>query len=299
MGIWPKVSIILVNYNGYRDTIECLQSLRKITYPNHEVVVIDNASTNESVEEIGDFIREGEILIPSEVNGGFSAGNNIGIKYALEHGAEYCLLLNNDTVVEPNFLYKLINGFEFSGKCGLTIGKILYESKRELIWYAGGSLSPKTARTEHWHYRKKDEGLPDIPQKVTFATGCCMCLSRKTIDTVGLMDESYFLYEEDADYCYRITKAGFDMVYVPQARIYHKVSASTGEASVTSQYYTVRNKYRLIKRHYSGLLRYYAMAYCTGQYIHRCLSGKMSFGVYREAYSAYRKSEMGRVDSNR
>ena len=200
----PKVSIILVNYNGYRDTIECLQSLREIIYSNYEVIIVDNASTNESVRVIKDFIREGEILIPSNVNGGFSAGNNIGIKYALEHKAEYCLLLNNDTVVASDFLDKLIDGFEFSDKCGLTIGKILYESKREMIWYAGGSLSLKTARTEHWHYREKDDGLLDTPQKVGFATGCCMCLSRETIKTVGFMDESYFLYEEDADYSYRI-----------------------------------------------------------------------------------------------
>ena len=122
MGIWPKVSIILVNYNGYRDTIECLQSLRKITYPNHEVVVIDNASTNESVEEIGDFIREGEILIPSEVNGGFSAGNNIGIKYAIDHNADYCLLLNNDTEVQKDFLTELVKTAErYQRKAVITL----------------------------------------------------------------------------------------------------------------------------------------------------------------------------------
>ena len=126
-----------------------------------------------------------------------------------------------------------------------------------------------------------------------------MCLSRKTIETVGFMDESYFLYEEDADYCCRIMDAGFDMVYVPQARIYHKVSASTGEVSGTSQYYTIRNKYWLIKKHYSGLLRLFAMAYCSGQFIHRCLSGKMSFSNYRKACYAYRKSETGRADFNR
>lgn len=290
----PKVSIILVNYNGFRDTIECLQSLREITYPNHEVIVVDNASTNESVKEIGDFIREGEILIPSEVNGGFSAGNNIGIKYALEHEAEYCLLLNNDTVVEPDFLGKLINGFEFSGKCGLTIGKILYESKRELIWYAGGSLSPKTARTEHWHYREKDEGLPDTVQKVTFATGCCMCLSRKTIDTVGLMDESYFLYEEDADYCCRITKAGFDMVYVPQARIYHKVNASTGSRSHVSQYYSIRNKYWLIRNNMTGTHRLVSYIFYTLQCLNRCLRRKIELSIYKDAFCAFLKSEQGK-----
>ena len=292
----PKVSIILVNYNGYRDTIECLQSLREISYSNYEVIIVDNASTNESLDEIRNFVCEGEILIPSEVNGGFSAGNNIGIKYALEHEAEYCLLLNNDTVVEPNFLNNLVKGFSFSDKCGLTVGKILYESKREMIWYAGGSLSRKTARTEHWHYREMDDGLSDKPQKVTFATGCCMCLSRATIETVGLMDESYFLYEEDADYCCRITDAGFDMIYVPQARIYHKVSASTGKTSGTSQYYTIRNRYRFIEKHFQGRTAIIAYTRSTIQYCFRCLKKEMAFKYFMKAYIAYRRKEEGKAE---
>ena len=290
----PKVSIILVNYNGYGDTIECLQSLREISYSNYEVIIVDNASTNESVEEIKNVIREGEILVLSEVNGGFSAGNNIGIRYALEHGAEYCLLLNNDTVVEPIFLDNLIDGFSFSERAGLTIGKILYESKREIIWYAGGSLSRKTARTEHWHYRERDEGLSDKPQKVSFATGCCMCLSRLTIETVGLMDESYFLYEEDADYCCRITDAGFDMIYVPQARIYHKVNASTGTKSHLSQYYSIRNKYRLIKNNMRGSKRLCSYAFYTVQCLNRCLQGKIDFSIYKDAFHAFLKNEQGK-----
>ena len=291
----PKVSIILVNYNGYRDTIECLQSLREISYSNYEVIIVDNASTKESVEEIRNFVCEGEILIPSEVNGGFSAGNNIGIKYALEHEAEYCLLLNNDTVVEPNFLDNLVDGFSFTDKCGLTIGKILYESKRETIWYAGGSLSPKTGRTEHWHYRERDDGLSDKLQKVTFATGCCMCLSRGTTETVGLMDESYFLYEEDADYCCRIIAAGYDMTYVPQARIYHKVNASTKKMSGVTQYYLVRNKYLLVQNNYKGVNK--ILAYCgiTIHFIKRCISKENSFEYFMKGLKGFWSHEEGQA----
>lgn len=293
MCMQPKVSIILVNYNGYRDTIECLQSLRDITYPNYEVIVVDNASTDESAGEISSFTKDNEILIMSKENGGFSAGNNIGIKYALEHNTDYCLLLNNDTVVEPNFLDKLISGFAFSGNCGLTIGKILYESNRDTIWYAGGSISRKTAKTEHWHYREIDEGLQDNPQVVSFATGCCMCLSKETIEKVGLLDERYFLYEEDADYSYRIADAEFELLYIPEARIYHKVSASTGNSSKASQYYTIRNKYMFIKERFES--KYSAYVFTTLQIVYRCIIRKNNFTIFLKAFKSFRKGESGKI----
>lgn len=294
MGTWPKVSIVLINYNGYRDTIECLQSLREISYTNYEVIVVDNASTNESVKEIRDFIGEGEILIPSEVNGGFSAGNNIGIKYALGRGAEYCLLLNNDTVVEASFLEDLIAPFSSNRKCGLTIGKILYESKRDTVWYAGGDINSRTARTQHWHYRKKDEGLPEKIEPVSFATGCCMCLSRNAIETVGFMNEDYFMYVEDAEYCMKLKSAGFELLYVPSSRIYHKVSASTEGASAFSQFYTVRNKLMLIKDNIMPQNKYSAYLYTIFQYLYRCLKGEYSLGAVTKAIKAFKKGEAGR-----
>ncbi|MBR3348952.1 MAG: glycosyltransferase family 2 protein [Solobacterium sp.] len=290
----PKVSIILVNYNGYQDTIDCLRSLREITYQNHEAIIVDNASTNDSVERLIDAIDDREILIRSENNDGFAAGNNIGIRYALAHGADYCLLLNNDTVTEPGFLDHLIEGFGLSERCGLTIGKILYEGKRDIIWYAGGSISRKNGKTMHWHYREKDAGLPEAPQKVSFATGCCMCLSREAIEKVGLMDESYFLYEEDTDYCCRIADAGFEMIYIPQARIYHKVNASTGQKPGLSQYYSVRNKYRMIQKNLSGMNQYLAYCYITAQYLYRCTRKKLALTDFLAGVSAFRRSESGK-----
>lgn len=291
----PKVSIILVNYNGYKDTIDCIKSLRTITYRNYEVIVVDNASKDQSVFILNDFLQEGEILISSKENGGFSAGNNIGIKYALEHDADYCLLLNNDTVVEADFLDKLVEGYEFSLKCGLTIGKILYESMRDTIWYAGGSLSKRTARVEHWNYQKKDTNMNTSMQRVTFATGCCMCLSRKTIETVGLMDESYFLYEEDADYCKRISDAGFDLVYAPLARIYHKVSASTGKMSKASQIYSLRNRYLFVRKRYHGINKILAYTFITLQTLARIIKGKQDFNCSISALSLFFSKKYGSV----
>lgn len=294
MEIEPKVAIILVNYNGYKDTIECLQSLRSIEYKNYEVIVVDNASTNESVKEIKSFISGNERLIESNANDGFSSGNNIGIRYALNNGADYCLLLNNDTIVEPDFLNKLVDAFNNSEYCGLTIGKILYEGQRNLIWYAGGSISERTAKTVHWHYKETDQETTKEIAQVTFATGCCMCISKKVIDQVGYLDEEYFLYEEDVDYCCRIKKAGFDIIYVPDSRIYHKVSSSSNEISVSTQYYIIRNKLIMINKHYRGFNKISAMLFCTAQFVYRCIKGELQFGLMRKAYIAYLQHETGR-----
>lgn len=296
MSIQPKVSIVLINYNGYRDTIECLQSLRNITYSNYEVIIVDNASTNESVTEIKRSItsNSNEVLIESKINGGFSAGNNLGIEYALQHGADYCLLLNNDTVVDTQFLSELIEAMQKHPSGGLAIGKILYESNRELIWYAGGELNYKTARTTHCFYKKIDKGLSDDVQKVTFATGCCMCLSRAAIEKVGLMNEEYFMYVEDVEYCIKLQARGFDMIYVPSARIYHKVGASTKTASTFSQFYTIRNKLFLIQKNFKGMNKITAYLYTYLQYFYRCVKREYVFKVYLSAIKAFKRNESGK-----
>lgn len=296
MGKRAKVSIILVNYNGYKDTIECLESLRKITYPNYEITIIDNASTNDSVKHINKvLLPERENIIVAEVNAGFSAGNNIGIKYAISRGSEYMLLLNNDTVVEPDFLDKLIEGFQFSSNCGLTIGKILYERNRNIIWYGGGDFNKKTGKTEHWSYNTIDTSSPLIPQSVSFATGCCMCLSKRVIEDVGFMDEGYFLYEEDVDYCLRLINSGYEILYVPTARIYHKVNASTGLLSGISQYYMIRNKYLLIEKFFHGSSKLIAITRATIQFLFRCIKKELEFKYLRKAYIAYKRHETGKT----
>ncbi len=292
----PKVSIILVNYNGFKDTIDCLYSLRNLTYKNFEVMIVDNASTNDSAEEIKPALTENEVLLEADENRGFSAGNNIGIRYAMDNGADYCLLLNNDTVVEPDFLGLLIEAFRIYPKCGLSIGKILYESQRDVIWYAGGSLNLKTARTEHWHYQEKISEENDKMQKVTFATGCCMCLSAEAIKKVGLMDEDFFLYEEDADYSIRFINAGYEIFYVPQARIYHKVSASTGSKSGIAQYYTIRNKYKMIDKNFSGFNKVTAKTYSTAQYLFRCAKGQLDFEYFKMGFKAYKAGEIEKTE---
>lgn len=287
------VAIILVNYNGADDTIDCIKSLSEIKDIEYEIVVVDNCSTDNSVDilkkyqEIYTFT-----LLQAEFNNGFSSGNNIGIEYA--KNADYYLLLNNDTVVKPDFLKKLIEEFQKNPKCGATISKILYYSQPDTIWYAGGSFNPKTARSEHYHFNEKNDINDALPKKVTFASGCCLCVSKELIERIGLLNEDFFLYEEDAEFCYRITEAGFEIIYVPDSIIYHKVSASTGQGSPMSQYYTVRNKYYLIRTHFIGMNKLIAYFYCTAQFLFRCIKKEQSFKYYKLGVKAFLHHETGR-----
>ena len=293
-----KVAIILLNYNGASDTIECIESIKHSVYTNYEIIVVDNCSTDNSVEQLEKYsINADFTLIRSKKNNGFSAGNNIGIKDIIKKDFDYVLLLNNDTLVSPDFLEKLINGFNCSNSCGVTIAKIYYENDRDIIWYAGGNLNFRTSRTEHWNYNKKDAFEIKKPCKVSFATGCCMCLSKDVIKKVGLMDEDYFLYEEDADYCSRILMNGFDIYYIPDSVIYHKVSKSTGNASPLSQYYLVRNKYLLIRKNNKFFNKPISYMYTTLRFIVRCIKGELKFKYFREAFKAFMKNEIGKSDN--
>lgn len=271
-----KISIILLNYNNALDTLECIESIQKNDYSNYNVVIVDNKSTDQSLE----YLRNrqnmyGYILLEADYNNGFSAGNNIGIRYALEHGAEYVLLLNNDTLVEPDFLTKLMEFQSANEECAAAIGKIYYEFDRNILWYAGGTVNPVTTRTIHNNFGMKDTHSVEKPIQVSFATGCYLCIRRDTLESVGLLDEDYFLYDEDTDYSLRLSAKGKKIFYIPTSVIYHKVSASTGSGSDLSQYYQVRNHFLLIKKNLKMPNAIVAVVYTILFLIKRMIKGEL------------------------
>jgi len=223
----PLVYIILVNWNGMRDTLECLQSLEQVSYSKFKILVVDNASSDGSVEEISKQYPKVEFICNKE-NLRFAGGNNVGIEYALKQKAEYVLLLNNDTTVEKNFLSELVNAFENNANVGIAGAKIFYFSDKKRIWYAGGRVNLKTGITSHRGIRHIDNEQFNKTEETDYITGCCMLLKREVIDEVGMLDESYFIYGEDADWCLRAKKVGYKLLYVPSAIVYHKVSVSSG-----------------------------------------------------------------------
>ena len=264
-----KVAIVILNFNGYKDTIECLESLNKLSIDNFEplVVVVDNGSESKFKVQSLKF-KVGEIkVIRNEENLGFSGGNNIGIKYALEQGSDYILILNNDTFVDKNLVKELIKTADSDTKIGIVSPKIYFAKgfefhegrykKDELgcvFWYAGGIMDWKNLIGYHKGVDEVDNGQYDKIEETEISTGCCMMVKKEVFEKIGMLDERYFLYYEDSDLNLRAKKAGFKIIYSPKAILWHK-NAGSGEGSGSSlqDYYISRN--RLIFGYQYGSLR--------------------------------------------
>ncbi|RRF95917.1 MAG: glycosyltransferase family 2 protein [Lachnospiraceae bacterium] len=242
-----KVGIILVNYNGYKDTIECINSLQKISYKNYIVIVIDNASTQIPTDTQAKYLKENSLYYRTARNLGFSGGNNIGIKIAKENNCNFVLLLNNDTTVSPNFLDALMAIQLQYANVGIVTGKINFYYSKDKIWSAGGMYNRNTGvTTQYGGYESK---LNSSMRRITFATGCLMLIPMEVIDKVGELTETYFLYSEDTDYCQRVLDAGYYIYYCPESIIYHKVSATVGNATPIQERYMMRNNLYMISKY--------------------------------------------------
>lgn len=242
-----RIAVIVVNYNGLIDSIECLDSLKKIKCPDEiNIVFVDNASESDEariIKEKYPYIT----VIKSNINGGFAAGSNLGIKYAIIEGYEYIMLLNNDTVVAPDMIEYLIQNCNDDA---IAVPKMYYHSASEHIWYGGGNINRWTGNAIHFSMNQKDNPNKIEIQKCSFATGCCMMIKRTVFDKIGIFDETYFMYCEDTEFCLRMAKFGIEINYVPTAKLWHKVSKSTGgNNSSFNTYYMTRNRLNYIKQY--------------------------------------------------
>lgn len=253
------VYIILVNYRAITLTLECINSLQKITYQHYKILVIDN-SPDEGLDEELKKKFPSVIMLKSDKNSGFTGGNNIGIKYAMGTEAEYIVLLNNDTTVEKNFLEPLIETFK-DKSVGLATGKIMHAIEENKIWYGGGKINWIRGSGITFGSGKSDNYDYDIKREVTFASGCLFCLKRDVIEKIGMLDEEYFTYQEDTDYCVRLNRNGFNIIYEPKSIIYHQVNAATTRSSIPSLYYQFRNRLFFIQKNSFLLLKPVAYLY--------------------------------------
>ena len=305
----PKVSIIILNWNGWEDTIECLESLYRITYPNYDVIVVDNDSKNESVQKIREYC-EGEIeveskffeyssgnnpikiieytreeaeagggkergivdlpsngkmiIIKNEKNYGFTEGNNIAIRYALKAlNPDYVLLLNNDTVVDKDFLGELVKVGVSDPSIGFAGPKIyyynykgkmytgLYKGRRDVIQFAGAKQNIWKFEPSHIGVGEIDLGQHDVNREVDYIHGSCMLARTEMIEEIGLLDHEFFSYREENDWGIRGYKNGWKSIYIYKAKIWHKGGGSTktGKPKLLAIYYMVRNRFLFMKKH--------------------------------------------------
>lgn len=253
----PSLAIIIVNWNGYDDTILSLNSLRNLTYKNYEVIVVDNGSEDDSGDRLKLDFDEITLLKNSE-NLGFTGGNNRGLEYALEKDFDLVMLLNNDTVVTPNFVQPLVTAIS-KPEIGAVQPKILFNKEREVIWNVGSHFN------YFWFYPKTrgggkvDKGQYDRLMSIPWVTGCCFLISTSLIREIGLLDDQFFIYYEDTDWSLRIRRQSLDLLVVPDSLIYHEVGSShkkrssdgEGNLSPFAHYVTIRNHIFLLRKHHS------------------------------------------------
>lgn len=265
----PKVIIIVLNWNGWGDTLECLASLQRLDYSNYQVIVVDNGSTDDSVMRIREYAPHVELLETGR-NLGFSAGCNVGIVRALEQAADYVWLLNNDTTVDPGALTSLVHTAMSDARTGAT-GSAIYSAHtpHQLEAWGGGRINFWLGRSRH-----AKQPVPD--NVIDFLTGASILISRTVIEHLGLLDEGFFMYWEDTDYCFRLRRAGYRIAVAGQSRIWHKGSASVGKASPQMDTYFNASAARFFRRHsplpqislWTGVLLRLAKRFLTGKWDH-------------------------------
>jgi GT2 family glycosyltransferase len=239
----PFIYIVILNWNGFEDTVECVNSLLKINYPNYIIHIIDNGSSGNDYQKLKlAFKGKKDVKVEKcNKNLGFAGGCNLGIKASLKSNASYSLLLNNDTIVDIDFLDPLLKPFSIDSEAGNTGPRICYYDSPDKEWETGKFInyfSPMPSK--HVKTTKTIE--------VDSIVGCCMLIKNEVFKNVGVFNEEYFAYGEEDDLNYRINKRGYKIFYCPESNILHKVSASTGgEFSPTSAYFTIRNKIKFAK----------------------------------------------------
>lgn len=244
------VSIISVNYNQSALTCLMIDSIKKCTYKNIEIIIVDNASPDDNpyliTEEHPDIN-----LVVSDTNLGFAGGNNLGVKIAR---GKYILFLNNDTEVHPGFLEPMVNAFEKDPGLGMVSPKIIYHDTDNIIQYAGAiAINMITGRGSKIGHGEKDIGQHDQSRLTALAHGAALMIPMKVITKVGLMPDIFFLYYEEHDWCEMVKRAGYKVMYIAEATVYHKESMSVGKNSPLKSYFMARNRLMFMRRNSKGL----------------------------------------------
>lgn len=295
-----NVLIVIVNFNGAIDTTQCINSLKKISYKNFDIIIVDNASNEKDKKLLGSLLNDNIEISYSAKNHGYSGGNNIGIKKAIESNYQYVLLLNNDTVVEKDFLTNLITSIKFKNDIGICAPKINYFSDRNLIWSYGGKIN-KLRGSGFSDFENKVDNINITNRYVDFASGCCLLIKREVFEKVGLLDENYFLYLEDTDFCMRVTNNGFKILVVSDSKIYHKVNATTSKANLSLPiYYTTRNRLYFSKKLFSNwhyVVKSYLFFTMHIKFIFWFVSKKRTnVYVVKKAFRDFKNKKMGKSE---
>lgn len=261
----PLVYTVVLSWNRREDTIACLESLTKLHYPCVRLVLVDNGSSDGTAEAVARQFPDVEVIV-NERNLGFAAGCNVGLRHALDQGADYIFLLNNDTQVDPAVLNHLI---ALAGpNVGMVAPKIYYASDPTCIWSVGGMCHPLTFEKTGDGRGQIDVGQWDKVIERDYLVGCALLLSRHLLIEIGLFDERFFMYYEDSDLSLRARRAGFKLLLSPQAHVWHKVAISSGGSdSPGERYWMARSSVLFFHKHVHGWRWLIVLPYRVGSAI--------------------------------
>lgn len=247
----PSVSIVVLNWNGADDTLACLDSLAALKYPNFNVVVVDNGSTDDSLGKLRAYSASYPfVLLETGRNLGYAGGNNVGTRHALKLGADFVLVLNNDTTVAPDLLEQLVDAARLNPDAGVFSARIMYFDNPERVWFDGARWNESSLQLEWPGQGASEIELGTIDHDTDYACGAALFFRAEVARKIGLLDETFFLVWEEVDWSFRARQAGWRCLVVPAARIWHKIGVSFGsESSPLRMYFSIRNELLWFSRH--------------------------------------------------
>lgn len=278
-----SVAIILLNWNGFDYTKACLESLREITYSDCQMILVDNGSTDGSLERLQALFPE-VVFLHTPLNLGFTGGNNLGMEYASKLGYSYILLLNNDTLVEKDFLAPLVEHLDASPTVAAVQPLIYYVHDQKKLWNAGGNYR-KWLGDSPTSYLIRDFNRP---YPTDWITGCALLIKASVIQQVGMLDAAYFAYHEDVDWSLRMKKAGMTLAVVPQSRIYHVAGASsTSKESGKEGFLDSKIHYLNVRNQFFQLRKYAVFPYALTAWPYQLakMSGYVGYFILRGRWS--------------
>ena len=247
----PCIITVILNTNRRDDTLACLESLLKSTYENHQVIVLDNASSDGSVEAIQSSFPTVHIIELSE-NLGYAGNNNVGIEAAMAQGADWVLVLNEDTILDPDCLTQMIDVGESDAQIGVVGPMVYHFDEPDVIQSAGGQLNWYW-QGSHIAQNEPDHGQFDQPHRVDWISGCAIMVKRDVIEQVGMLDERFFYYEEETEWCIRAGKRDWQIMHVPEAKLWHKGVQRDYQPKPSVTYYKTRNRFLTLAKHQAPL----------------------------------------------
>jgi len=248
-----KIFAVILNWDNYKDTAECIISLKKSSLKVSKIILVDNGSKDGSLEKLQkEYQMDQKVhIIQNEFNLGFAAGVNVGILFALEQRADYVFLLNNDAIIDANCIKYLISEADKDYYVGIVGPRIFYYKDPQRVWQGGGNFSFLKTGVINPEKDKLVVGCDEKVKKVTFLTGCALLIKREVFEKIGLFDENFFFYEEDLDFCLQASRAGFKLLYVPYAKAWHKIEAiAKGRTSPFVLYNLARSRVILLRKNF-------------------------------------------------